>query len=211
VVAIPIAIISATHQYSIFDYFFTFLGFIGIATPSFLLALVAVWMLYSLTGFTVTGLFAKEFMGAAWSWAKFANMMSNAWLPILIVAVAGTAGLIRVLRATLLDELRKQYVITARSKGLTEQRVLFKYPIRIAMNPIFSTIGWLLPSLVSGQVIVEIVLNLQTVGPVLLRATLAQDMYLTGSIVIILSSLTVIGTFISDLLLAWLDPRIRLG
>ncbi len=211
VVAIPIAIISATHQYSIFDYFFTFLGFIGIATPSFLLALVAVWMLYALTGYTVTGLFAKEFMGAAWSWGKFANMMSNAWLPIIIVAVAGTAGLIRVLRATLLDELRKQYVITARSKGLTEGRVLLKYPIRIAMNPIFSTIGWLLPSLVSGQVIVEIVLNLQTVGPVLLRATLAQDMYLTGSIVIILSSLTVIGTFISDLLLAWLDPRIRLG
>jgi peptide/nickel transport system permease protein len=211
IVAIPIAVISATHQYSVFDYFFTFIGFIGIATPSFLLALVAVWVLYALTGYTVTGLFAKEFLGAAWSWAKFVNMMSNAWLPIVIVAVAGTAGLIRVLRATLLDELRKQYVITARSKGLTENRVLFKYPIRIAMNPIFSTIGWLLPSLVSGQVIVAIVLNLQTVGPVLLRATLAQDMYLTGSIVLILSSLTVIGTFISDLLLAWLDPRIRLG
>lgn len=211
VVAIPIAVISATRQYSVFDYIFTFIGFIGIATPSFLLALVAVWLLYSTTGYTVTSLFSKHFLEAPWSWAKFVDMMGNAWLPIIIVGVAGTAGLIRVLRATLLDELRKQYVITARSKGLTERRLLFKYPIRIAMNPIFSSIGWLLPSLVSGQVIVEIVLNLQTVGPVLLRATLAQDMYLTGSIVLILSTLTVIGTFISDLLLAWLDPRIRFG
>ncbi|MCP4402457.1 MAG: ABC transporter permease [bacterium] len=209
IIAIPIAVISATRQYSIFDYFFTFIGFIGIATPSFLLALVAVWVLYATTGYTVTGLFAKEFLDAPWSWAKLLNMLSNAWLPVLIVGVAGTAGLIRVLRATLLDELRKQYVVTARSKGLTERKLLFKYPIRIAMNPIFSTIGWLLPSLVSGQVIVAIVLNLQTVGPILLRATLAQDMYLAGSIVLILSTLTVIGTFISDLLLAWLDPRIR--
>lgn len=209
IVAIPIAVISATRQYSVFDYFFTFIGFIGLATPSFLLALVAVWVMYSTTGHVVSGLFSKEFMDAAWSWARFVDMMSNAWLAIIIVGVAGTAGLIRVLRATLLDELRKQYVVTARAKGLTEGRLLFKYPIRIAMNPIFSTIGWLLPSLVSGQVIVAIVLNLQTVGPILLRATLAQDMYLAGSIVLLLSTLTVVGTFISDLLLAWLDPRIR--
>jgi peptide/nickel transport system permease protein len=207
--AIPIAIISATRQYSAFDYFFTFLGFIGLAMPTFLLALVVTWIVYSATGIMITGLFSQEFAQAPWSFAKFVNLLQNAWMPIIIVGISGTAGLIRVLRATLLDELRKQYVVTARAKGVAERRLLFKYPIRIAMNPIFSTIGWLLPSLVSGQVIVAIVLNLQTVGPVLLRATLAQDMYLAGSIVLILAFLTVIGTFLSDLLLAWVDPRIR--
>ncbi|MGQ9632398.1 MAG: ABC transporter permease [bacterium] len=209
IVAIPIAIVSATHQYSLFDYFFSFLGFIGLATPSFLLALVLMWVVYDKTGLAITGLFSREFANAPWSWARLRDLLSNVWLPVLIIGTAGTAGLIRVLRATLLDELGKQYVITARAKGVAETRLLFKYPIRIALNPVFSTIGWLLPSLFSGAVIVGIVLNLQTVGPVLLRATLAQDMYLAGSIVLILSVLTVIGTFISDLLLAWLDPRIR--
>jgi peptide/nickel transport system permease protein len=209
VTAVPIAVFSATRQYSFFDYFFSFLGFVGLATPSFLLALVLMWIVYDKTGLAITGLFSREFASAPWSWGRLIDLMRNVWLPILIVGTAGTAGLIRVLRATLLDELGKHYVITARAKGVSESRLLFKYPIRIAMNPVFSTIGWLLPSLISGAVIVSIVLNLQTVGPVLLRATLAQDMYLAGSIVLILSVLTVIGTFVSDLLLAWLDPRIR--
>ena len=207
--AIPIAIISATRQYSLFDYVFTFIGFIGLAMPPFLLALVVLWIVYSTTGVAITGLFSREFAEAPWSFAKVLDLMRNAWVPVVIIGIAGTAGLIRVLRATLLDELRKQYVVTARAKGLAENKLLFKYPIRIAMNPVFSTIGWILPGLISGQVIVAIVLNLQTVGPALMRATLAQDMYLAGSIVLILAFLTVIGTFISDLLLAWLDPRIR--
>jgi len=207
--AIPIAIISATNQYSVFDYTFTFLGFIGLAAPNFLLALVVSWLFYLLTGEMVTSLFSVEFRDAPWSMAKFLDLLSNIWLPILIIGLSGTAGLIRTLRATLLDELSKPYVVTARAKGLSETRLLLKYPIRIAMNPIFSTIGWLLPQLINGGVIVGIVLNLQTIGPVLMQATLSQDMYLAGSIVLILSVLTVIGTLISDLLLAWLDPRIR--
>jgi peptide/nickel transport system permease protein len=211
ITSIPIAIVSATRQYSFVDYFFSLLGFIGLATPAFLLALVMMWGVYATTGVAITSLFSPQFADVPWSLARLGNLLSNAWLPVLIVAASGTAGLIRVLRATLLDELRKQYVVTARAKGVSEPRLLFKYPIRIAMNPIFSTIGWLLPSLISGQVIVGIVLNLQTVGPILLKATLAQDMFLAGSIVLILSVLTVIGTFISDLLLAWLDPRIRYG
>jgi peptide/nickel transport system permease protein len=207
--AIPIAIISATNQYSIFDYTFTFLGFIGLAAPNFLLALVVSWLFYLLTGEMVTSLFSVEFRDAPWSMAKFLDLLSNVWLPIFIIGLSGTAGLIRTLRATLLDELSKPYVVTARAKGLSETRLLLKYPIRIAMNPIFSTIGWLLPQLINGGVIVGIVLNLQTIGPVLMQATLSQDMYLAGSIVLILSVLTVIGTLISDILLAWLDPRIR--
>jgi peptide/nickel transport system permease protein len=207
--AIPIAIISATNQYSVFDYTFTFLGFIGLAAPNFLLALVVSWLFYLLTGEMVTSLFSVEFRDAPWSMAKFLDLLSNVWLPIVIIGLSGTAGLIRTLRATLLDELSKPYVVTARAKGLSETRLLLKYPIRIAMNPIFSTIGWLLPQLINGGVIVGIVLNLQTIGPVLMQATLSQDMYLAGSIVLILSVLTVIGTLVSDILLAWLDPRIR--
>lgn len=209
IMAIPIAILSATRQYSVFDYIFTFLGFIGLAMPPFLLALVVLWVVYSTTGLAITGLFSREFAEAPWSFAKVLDLIRNGWVPVVIIGIAGTAGLIRVLRATLLDELRKQYVVTARAKGLSENRLLVKYPIRIAMNPVFSTIGWILPGLISGQVIVAIVLNLQTLGPALLRATLSQDMYLAGSIVLILAFLTVVGTFISDLLLAWLDPRIR--
>ncbi len=209
--AIPIGVVSATNQYTWFDYLFTFIGFIGLSMPQFLLALVASWLIYDFTGWAITGLFSMEFVNAAWSWAKLLDLLKNVWLPVIIVGLAGTASLIRVLRATLLDELRKQYVITARAKGVAENKLLFKYPIRIAMNPIFSTIGWLLPSLISGQVIVGIVLNLQTIGPVLLRATLAQDMYLAGGIVLILGTLIVFGTLLSDILLAWLDPRIRYG
>lgn len=209
--AIPIAIVSATRHNTLIDYFFTFLGFIGLASPSFLLALVLGYLLYLASGTMVTGLYSQEFVDAPWSLAKFGNLLSNVWFPIIIIGIGGTAGLIRTLRATLLDELQKPYVTTARAKGLTETRVLLKYPIRIAMNPVFSSIGWVLPGLINGGVIVGIVLNLQTIGPVLMRATLSQDMYLAGSIVLILSALTVLGTFISDILLAWLDPRIRFG
>jgi peptide/nickel transport system permease protein len=207
--AIPIAIISATRHNTLVDYFFTFLGFIGLASPSFLLALVLGWLLYQVSGTMITGLYSQEFVNAPQSVAKFMNLLSNVWFPVIIIGIGGTAGLIRTLRATLLDELRKPYVTTGRAKGLSETRLLLKYPIRVAMNPVFSTIGWVLPGLINGGVIVGIVLNLQTIGPVLMRATLAQDMYLAGSIVLILSTLTVIGTFISDILLAWLDPRIR--
>lgn len=209
--AIPIAIISATQHNTLTDYSFTFMGFVGLATPSFLLALVAGWLLYRASGVMVTGLYSQEYVNAPWSWAKFFNLLSRVWFPILIIGIGGTAGLIRTLRATLLDELGRPYVVTARAKGLSETRLLLKYPIRIAMNPVFSTIGWILPGLINGGVIVGIVLNLQTIGPVLLRATLSQDMYLAGSVVLILSTLTVIGSFISDILLVWLDPRIRYG
>ncbi len=207
--SIPIAIISATKHNTFVDYFFTFVGFIGLATPSFLLALVLGWVFYKMSGIMITGLYSQEYSDAPWSLAKFLDLLKHVWFPIMVIGVGGTAGLIRTLRATLLDELGKPYVVTARAKGLSETRLLLKYPIRIAMNPIFSTIGWVLPGLINGGVIVGIVLNLQTIGPVLLRATLSQDMYLAGSIVLILSTLTVIGTFISDIMLAWLDPRIR--
>ncbi|MCU0522821.1 MAG: ABC transporter permease [Anaerolineae bacterium] len=209
--AIPIAIISAIYKYSWFDFLATTFGFIGLATPNFLIALALSWIFFLITGGMVTSLFSLEFRDAPWSFAKFLDLMSNVWLPILIIGLSGTAGLIRTLRATLLDELSRPYVVTARSKGLTETKLLLKYPVRIAMNPVFSTIGWLLPGLINGGVIVGIVLNLQMIGPVLMQATLTQDMYLAGSIVLILGVLTVIGTLISDILLAWLDPRIRYG
>ena len=161
------------------------------------------------TGHAVTGLFSLEFKHAPWSIAKVIDMLKNVWVPVLVLATAGTAGLIRVMRANLLDELNKQYVVTARAKGLSERRLLWKYPVRIAFNPIFSTIGWLLPAMVGGEALVSIILNLQTIGPVLLTAVLRQDMYLAGSIIMILSALTLIGTLISDIALVWLDPRIR--
>ena len=211
VIAIPIAIVSATRHNTWFDYIFTFFGFIGLATPDFLTALVLGWLLYLASGTMITSLYSQEFVEAPWSIAKVADLLRHVWFPILVVGIGGTASLIRTVRATLLDELSRPYVVTARAKGLAETRLLIKYPIRIAMNPVFSTIGWLLPGLINGGVIVGIVLNLQTIGPVLLLATLNQDMYLAGSIVLILSVLTVIGTFISDILLAWLDPRIRFG
>jgi len=208
-VAIPIGIYSAVHQYSPFDYAFTFLGFIGLAIPNFLLALVLMWLSFSYLHIPVTGLFSPEYMDAPWSWAKIGNMFQRLWVPVVVVGTAGTAGLIRVMRGCLLDELRKQYVITARAKGLAERKLLFKYPVRVAINPLISTIGWLLPTIISGQTITAIVLNLPTTGPLLLRALLTQDMYLAGSFILLLSSLTIIGTLISDILLAWLDPRIR--
>jgi len=210
-VSIPIGIYSATHKYSLFDYVFTFIGFIGLSIPGFLLALVLMWGLYSTFGISVGGLFSPDYIDAPWSIARIWDMLKRIWFPMIIIGMSGTAGLIRVMRGNLLDELQKQYVITARAKGVPEQQVLFRYPVRIAVNPIISTIGWILPSIVGGEVLVSIVLNLQTTGPVLLQAVLFQDMYLAGSITLILSTLTVVGTLIADILLVWLDPRIRYG
>jgi peptide/nickel transport system permease protein len=211
VIAIPIGIFTAVHQYSVADYVFTFVGFIGLATPSFLLALVIMWLAFSQFGFSASGLFSSEFVDAPWSWAKALDLLKHLPIPALIIGLGGTAGLIRVMRGNLLDELRKPYVETARAKGLVERRLLLRYPVRVAVNPLISTVGWLLPDIFSGGALVAIVLNLQTVGPVLLNALLAQDMYVAGSIVLILSALTVVGTLISDILLAWADPRIRYG
>lgn len=209
VVAVPIGVFSATRQYSVFDYAFTFFGFLGLAVPNFLLALVLMYISYAHFGVSVTGLFSQEYVDAAWSVGRVLNMLQRIWVPVVVVGTAGTAGIIRVMRGCLLDELRKQYVVTARAKGLTESRLLFKYPVRIAINPLISTVGWLLPGIVSGEAIVSIVLNLPTTGPILLRALQVQDMYLAASFVLLLSVLTVVGTLISDILLAYVDPRIR--
>ena len=209
IVAVPVGIYSATHQYSLFDHTFTFFGFIGLATPNFLLALVLMWLSFAYLDFPVTGLFSQFYMDAAWSIGKVVDMFKHVWVAIIVVGTAGTAGIIRIMRGCLLDELRKQYVVTARAKGVAETRLLFRYPVRLAINPLISTIGWLLPGIISGMTITAIVLNLPTTGPILLRALLSQDMYLAGSFLLILSTLTVIGTLISDVLLAWLDPRIR--
>ncbi len=211
IVSIPIGIYSAIHQYSIFDYIFTFLGFIGLSIPGFLLALIFLWFFFSRFGIAMVGLFSPEFINAPWSIAKVIDMFKHLWFPVIIIGMSGTAGLIRTMRGNLLDELRKQYVITARAKGVPERILIFKYPVRLAINPLISTIGWMLPSIVSGETLVSIVLNVQTVGPILLGAVMSQDMYLAGSITMLLSFLTMIGTLISDILLAWVDPRIRYG
>ena len=211
VVAIPIGIYSALRQYSVFDYTFTFIGYIGLSMPGFLLALILMWFLFTRFGFSMPGLFSPEYATAPWSFAKLLDMLKHIWFPIIIIGMSGTAGLIRTMRGNLLDELRKQYVITARAKGLSERKLIFKYPVRIAINPMISTIGWMFPGIVSGETLVSIVLNIQTVGPIFLRAVMSQDMYLAGSITLILSILTVIGMLVSDILLAWADPRIRYG
>ena len=208
-IGIPIGMFSATHQYSIRDYVFTFMGFIGLAIPNFLFALVLLWFYFVYTGNAVMGLFSVEFQTAAWSFAKFVDLLKHLWIPGIIVGTAGTAALIRVMRANLLDELQKPYVMVARAKGLSERRVLYKHPFRIAINPVVSTIGWTLPKLVNGELLVSLVLGIPTIAPIFLSSLLMQDMYLAGSIVFILSLLTVIGTLISDVLLAWVDPRIR--
>ncbi len=209
IVAIGIGIYSATHQYSVGDYAFTTIGFIGLATPGFLLALVVMVFFNQVFGFSVGGLFSQKYAMAPWSQEKVIDLLKHMIVPIVIIAFGQTAGLIRVVRGTLLDELRKQYVITARTKGLPQKRVLFKYPVRVALNPVISTVGWILPALVSGGTIVEIVLSLPTVGPLLYFALSSQDMYLAGTLVLFLGLLTIIGTFISDMLLMLVDPRIR--
>jgi peptide/nickel transport system permease protein len=210
VVAFPIAVYSATHQYSAADYFFTFLGFIGLSIPSFLLALLMAYGIFKWTGVSVIGLFSSEYAQAPWSVGRVLDLIKHIGLPIFIVGAAGTASLIRTLRACILDELGKPYVIAARARGLKETQLLFTYPIRIAINPLLSTVGWLLPGIISGTVIIAVVLGLDLTGPLLLRALQFQDMYLAASFVMLLSALTVAGTFISDILLAWSDPRIRL-
>jgi peptide/nickel transport system permease protein len=209
VIAIPIGVYSAIRQYSIGDYVFTIFGFAGISTPNFLLALILMLFLYQTFDLSVGGLFSSEYKDAAWSVAKVVDLLKHLPVPLLVVGFSGTAGLIRVMRAMLLDELNKPYVTTARAKGLTESRLLLKYPIRLALNPIASTIGWALPAIFSGQTIVAIVLDLPTIGPVLFQALMNEDMFLAASTIMITTTLTIIGTLISDILLAWLDPRIR--
>jgi len=209
-VAFPIGIYSAVKQYSPGDYLFTLFSFIGLGIPNFLLALIIMWFAFSQLGVNVGGLFSVQYNDAPWSWGKFIDLLNHLWIPMIVLGLGGTAGLIRIMRANLLDELRKPYVTTSRAKGMPETNLILKHPVRVALNPFVSTVGWTLPGLVSGSVIVSVVLNLPTTGPILLRALLSQDMYLAGTLVLILSILTVIGTLISDILLAWLDPRIRL-
>ena len=210
-IALPIGIYSAVRQYSWGDYFFTFVGFIGLAVPNFLLALIVMYLAFRWFGLNVGGLFSAEFELAPWSWARVWDLTKHLPLPVLILALSGTAQLVRIMRANLLDELRRPYVVTARAKGLPERRVILKYPVRAALNPFASTIGYLLPFVVSGSIIVSVVLSLPTVGPLLLRSLVSQDMLLASSIILLLGVLTVVGTFLSDLLLMWIDPKIRQG
>jgi peptide/nickel transport system permease protein len=210
VVALPIGIYSAVRKYSIGDYVFSFLGMIGVAMPNFLLAIILMYLTYRYGGQALIGLFSDEYVNAPWSWAKLGDLINHLWIPVLIISSSGTAGLIRTMRANLLDELNRPYVDTARAKGLSEWRLLWKYPVRHALNPFVSTIGWVLPGLVAGEVIVSIVLNLPTSGPVLLNALRSQDLFLAAGFILLLSTLTVFGTFVSDVLLVMLDPRIRL-
>ena len=208
-VSLPIGIYSAMRRHSAGDYFFTFLGFIGLAVPNFILALGLMYLSYKYFGQSVGGLYSPQYVEAAWSWGKFLDLLQHLWIPIIVIGTSGTAAMIRILRANLTDELNKPYVITAKAKGLPEYRTVIKYPLRIALNPFVSAIGWILPDLVSGVTITAIVLNLPTAGPLLLRALISQDMYLAGSFILLMGVLTLIGMLISDLLLALLDPRIR--
>lgn len=210
-VALPIGVYAAVRKYSLGDYLATVFGFLGLAVPNFLFALVLMYLAYVWFGTTMGGLFSQSFENAHWSLPRLWDFLAHAWAPVIVLATAGTAQLIRVMRANLLDELKKPYVTTARSKGLPEWKVILKYPVRVALNPLVSTIGWLLPTLVSSSVIVSVVMNLPTAGPMLLRSLTSQDMYLAGAIILLLGVLTVVGTLISDLLLAWIDPRIRHG
>jgi peptide/nickel transport system permease protein len=208
-VALPIGFYSAVKQYSLGDYVFTFLGFLGLAIPSFLLALLLLYALYSWFGVLLTGMYSSSMIDAAWSWAKLIDLLKHIWLPVVVVGTAGTAAIIRVLRNNLLDELNKPYVMTARAKGVPEWRLLLKYPVRIAINPLLSAVGFILPDLFSATIITSVVLNLPTVGPMYLTSLLNQDMYLAGAIVMLLATMTVVGTIVSDILLALADPRIR--
>jgi peptide/nickel transport system permease protein len=209
-VAFPIGVYSATHQYSLSDYLLTFLGFLGLATPSFLLALVLVYLANVYLGISVGGLMDPVYMDKPWSWAKVLSVLAHIWIPVVVIGLSGTAAMIRRLRANLLDELQKQYVVTARAKGLHPFKVLFKYPLRMSLNPFISDIGSLLPHVISGAAVVSIVMSLPTTGPMLLEALRGQDMFLAGSFLMFMAFLTVIGVFLSDLALAALDPRIRL-
>jgi peptide/nickel transport system permease protein len=209
-IALPIGVYSAVRKYSIGDYIVTIISFAGLAIPSFLLALVLMYVAAIEFGQDVSGLFSPAYEKAPWSIAKTIDLLQHLWIPVLILAVSGTASLIRVMRANMLDEIHKPYVTTARAKGLSEFRLLMKYPVRVALNPFISTLAWLLPNLVSGSIVVAIVLNLPTAAPLLLQSLMAQDMYLAGAFVLLICALTLIGSLISDILLALVDPRIRL-
>ena len=209
-VAFPIGFYAATHQYSWGDHGLTFFGYVGLATPNFLFALVLMYFANVEFGLAIGGITDPEYLDRPWSLAKFGSVLSHLWIPVLVIGTSGTAGMIRRLRANLLDELQKQYVVTARAKGMPSFRLLVKYPLRMALNPFIADIGNLLPSVISGSAIVAVVLSLQTSGPMLLEALRSQDQYLAGSFLMFLALLTVIGMFVSDLLLAMLDPRIRL-
>lgn len=210
-VSFPIGVYSATHQYSVGDHSLTFIGFLGLATPNFLLALVLLYLANLWFGTEIGGLMDEKFLDQPWSWAKFVSVLEHLWVPVVVIGTSGTAGMIRRLRANLLDELQKQYVTTAHAKGLPRFRALVKYPLRMSLNPFVADIGNLLPQVVSGAAIVSVVLSLPTTGPMLLQALQSQDQYLAGSFLMGLSLLTVIGMFLSDVALAALDPRIRLG
>ncbi|MCP5280886.1 MAG: ABC transporter permease [Rhodoferax sp.] len=209
-IALPVGVFSAVKKYSIADYLVTGLSFVGLAVPSFLLALVLMYIAAIEFGQDVGGLFSEQFQNAPWSMAKTIDLLHHLWIPVIILAVSGTASLIRVMRANMLDELHKPYVTTARAKGLSEFTLLVKYPMRLALNPFISTIAWLLPNLVSGSIIVAIVLSLPTAGPLLLQSLMSQDMYLAGAFILLICALTVLGSLVSDILLALVDPRIRL-
>ena len=209
-VAIPVGVYSATHQYSILDYVMSVISFLGTGTPGFMIALVIMWFAMTRLNLNVGGLYSQEYMLSSWNLAKVVDLLKHIWIPVLIIALNSTAGSIRTTRANLLDELNKPYVEIARAKGIKESKLIWKYPVRVAMNPFFSTVGWSLAQLVSGQTLIAYVLSLQTTGPMLMRALMSQDMYLAGSFLFLLSVLTVIGTLISDIMLAWVDPRIRM-
>lgn len=209
VLAIPAGIYSATHPRSVGDHILTVINYIGVATPNFMLALILMWVAFAYFDVSVTGLFSPDYVNAPWSWGRVADLLEHIWLPALVLGIAGTARLSRIMRANLLDELNKPYVVTARAKGMKEWRLVLRYPVRLAFNPLVSTIGWYLPLLFSGSLIVATVMNLPNIGPLLLRALVNQDMYLAGGILLIYSFLTVVGTLVSDMLLALLDPRIR--
>ena len=210
IVAIPLGIYAATHRNTLLDYLTTVLNYIGVATPNFMLALILMWWAYSQFGLSITGLYSREFEQAPWSFAKTIDLLKHIWVPMIVIGIAGTARLTRVMRANLLDELNKPYMISGRARGLSEWQLVMKYPVRMAINPLASTIGWYLPDLFSGSLIVATVMNLQNIGPLLLRSLINQDMYLAGGILLIYCFLAIIGTLISDILLAWLDPRIRM-
>ena len=209
IIAFPIGIYSAVRKYSPGDYIFTFISFIGLAIPEFMIALVLLYVSFKYFGQSVGGLFSPQYVDAPWNLGKVGDLFQHMWIPVIIIGAAHTAGLVRIMRANLLDELNRPYVVTARAKGLTERKLLLKYPVRLALNPFISTVGWVLPAILSGEAIIGVVLSLPTEGPLLLHALQSQDMYLAGSLLLLLTVLTVVGTLISDILLAWLDPRIR--
>ena len=208
--AVPAGIYSATHQRSVLDHILTVVNYVGVATPNFMLALILMWIAFAYFGISITGLYSSEYTDAPWSVAKLVDLLKHIWLPALVIGIAGTARLTRIMRANLLDELNKPYVVTARAKGLREWRLVSRYPVRLALNPLVSTIGWYLPQLFSGSLIVATVMNLPNIGPLLLRALVNQDMYLAGGILLIYSFLTIVGTLLSDVALAMMDPRIRM-